>query len=71
MVAEGPEIETPYYNFTALTLLKDTLCSRRSGHLLFSDDLLLRTNIFRSNSCNGKHEPSIRLIAPGSLKGRC
>ncbi len=69
-VATGPEIETDYYNFTALNIPEDH--PARAMHDTFyiddADPLLLRTHTSPIQiRYMQEHEPPIKIIAPGKV----
>ena len=68
VVAEGPEIETPYYNFTALNTPEGHPARDVQDTFYFSDDLLLRTQTSSVQiRAMENMSPPIRLIAPGRV----
>lgn len=64
----GPEIETDYYNFTALNY-PDHHPARSEGNTLYIDD----THLLRTHTAAvyirmmEKHKPPLRIIAPGKI----
>lgn len=69
--AEGPEIETDYYNFEALNIPKDHPAREMQDTFYISDDVVLRTHtspvqirVMQSES------PPLRVIAPGAVYRR-
>jgi len=68
-VAEGPEIESDYFNFTALNMpenhparsMHDTFYVDRPGHLLRTHTSPIQIHYMRA------HEPPIRVLAPGRV----
>ena len=68
-VAEGPEVETPYYNFEALNIPDDH--PARDMHDTFylqQQDLILRTHTSPVQiHTMEKYSPPIRIIAPGKV----
>lgn len=68
MVAEGPEIETPYYNFTALNTPEGHPARDMQDTFYFSENLLLRTQTSSVQiRAMQNMTPPIRLIAPGRV----
>jgi phenylalanyl-tRNA synthetase alpha chain len=67
-VAEGPEIETDFYNFEALNIPKDHPARDMQDTFYLSDDTLLRTHTspVQIRSMQGR-QPPIRIIAPGKV----
>jgi len=70
-IAEGPELETDYYNFEALNIPRDHPARDMQDTFYISNDLLLRTHtspvqirVMESN------EPPLRVIAPGTVYRR-
>lgn len=67
-IAEGPEIETDYYNFEALNIPKDHPARDTQDTFYINDNVLLRT---QTSSCQirtmEKQKPPIRVIAPGRV----
>jgi len=67
-VAEGPEIETDFYNFTALNIPQDHPARAMHDTFYVDDQHVLRTHTspvqahFMQN-----HQPPIRIIAPGRV----
>lgn len=67
-VAEGPEVETDYYNFEALNLPKDHPARDTQDTFYFSENLLLRTATSPVQiHVMEQREPPIRIIAPGRV----
>jgi len=70
-VAEGPEIEKDFYNFEALNIPKDHPARDMQDTFYVSDDVVLRTHTspvqIRSML---KHQPPVRVIAPGTVYRR-
>ncbi len=68
VIAEGPELETDYYNFSALNFPEDHPARDMQDTFFISKDLLLRTHTspvqirYMEN-----HKPPIRIIAPGRV----
>jgi len=67
-VAEGPEIETDYYNFTALNIPEDHPARAMHDTFYLDDGLLLRTHTspVQVRYMQG-HPPPLRIIAPGRV----
>lgn len=70
-VAEGPEIETDYYNFEALNIPKDHPARDMQDTFYISGDLLLRTHTspVQIRVMQGQ-KPPLRVIAPGKVYRR-
>jgi phenylalanyl-tRNA synthetase alpha chain len=70
-VAEGPEVEFDYYNFTALNHPRDHPARMLADTFYFSDDVLLRTHTspMQVRSMEAA-EPPIYLIVPGKAYRR-
>ncbi|PLX98070.1 MAG: phenylalanine--tRNA ligase subunit alpha [Desulfuromonas sp.] len=70
-VAEGPEVEKDFYNFEALNIPKDHPARDMQDTFYVSEDVVLRTHTspvqIRSML---KHQPPVRLIAPGTVYRR-
>jgi len=67
-VAEGPEIETDYYNFEALNIPKDHPARDMQDTFYISDDIVLRTHTSPVQiRVMEKEEPPIKIIAPGRV----
>jgi len=67
-IAEGPEIETTYYNFTALNTPEGHPSRDMQDTFYFSDDVLLRTQTSSVQiRVMEKRRPPIRIIAPGRV----
>ncbi|MGC9518317.1 MAG: phenylalanine--tRNA ligase subunit alpha [Desulfuromonadaceae bacterium] len=70
-VAEGPEIEEDFYNFEALNLPRDHPARDMQDTFYISDNEVLRTHTspvqIRSML---KHQPPLRIIAPGTVYRR-
>lgn len=65
-VAEGPEIETDYYNFEALNIPKDHPARDAQDTFYITEDILLRTHTSPVQiRTMQKYKPPIRVIAPG------
>ncbi|EGO62396.1 phenylalanine--tRNA ligase subunit alpha [Acetonema longum] len=72
-IAEGPEVETDYYNFEALNLPKDHPARDMQDSFYITEDILLRTHTSpvqaRSMQAAEPNQP-IRIIAPGKVYRR-
>ena len=67
-IAEGPEVETDYFNFEALNFPKDHPARDMQDTFFVSDDLILRTHTSPMQiRMMTKKEPPLRLIAPGKV----
>ncbi|MCH7949661.1 MAG: phenylalanine--tRNA ligase subunit alpha [Candidatus Dadabacteria bacterium] len=67
-VAEGPEVETDYYNFEALNIPKDHPARDMQDTFYISDDVVLRTHTSPVQiRVMEKEEPPIKIIAPGRV----
>ncbi|MGK7927916.1 MAG: phenylalanine--tRNA ligase subunit alpha [Spirulina sp.] len=70
-VAEGPEMETEYYNFEALNIPADHPARDMQDTLYLPDGNLLRTHTSPVQvRYMETHEPPIRIIAPGRVYRR-
>lgn len=70
-VAEGPQIESDYYNFTALNTPEDHPARDMQDTFYFEDGNLLRTHTSSVQiRYMEKNEPPIRVIAPGRVYRR-
>ena len=70
-VAEGPQIESDYYNFTALNTPEDHPARDMQDTFYFEDGSLLRTHTSSVQiRYMEKNEPPIRIIAPGRVYRR-
>jgi phenylalanyl-tRNA synthetase alpha chain len=70
-VAEGPEIETDFYNFAALNMPKDHPARDMQDTFYISDDVVLRTHTSPVQIRTMlKHAPPVRVIAPGTVYRR-
>jgi phenylalanyl-tRNA synthetase alpha chain len=70
-VAEGPQIESDYYNFTALNTPEDHPARDMQDTFYFDDGNLLRTHTSSVQiRYMEKNEPPIRVIAPGRVYRR-
>lgn len=67
-IAEGPEIESDYYNFEALNIPKDHPARDTQDTFYINENVLLRT---QTSPCQirtmEKKKPPIRMIAPGRV----
>ncbi|MBA4494543.1 phenylalanine--tRNA ligase subunit alpha [Paenactinomyces guangxiensis] len=72
-VAEGPEIETDYYNFEALNFLKDHPARDMQDSFYFTPEMLLRTHTspvqVRTLEAKEGYVP-VRIICPGKVYRR-
>ncbi len=67
-VAEGPEIETDFYNFEALNIPKGHPAREMQDTFYISDDVVLRTHTSPVQvRVMEKHQPPIQIIAPGKV----
>lgn len=67
-VAEGPEIETDFYNFEALNIPKDHPARDMQDTFYISDDLVLRTHTSPVQvRVMETHQPPVQIIAPGKV----
>ena len=67
-VAEGPEIESDYYNFEALNIPKDHPARDMQDTFYITDDIVLRTHTSPVQiRTMEKKSPPIRIIAPGKV----
>ena len=70
-VAQGPEIETDYYNFEALNLPRDHPARDMQDTFYFSEDTLLRTHTSPVQiRAMQAQRPPIRIIVPGRVYRR-
>lgn len=70
-VAEGPQIETDYYNFTALNTPEDHPARDMQDTFYFEDGTLLRTHTSSVQiRYMEKHKPPIKIVAPGRVYRR-
>src|SRR4030042_4056658 len=70
-IAEGPEIETDYYNFEALNFPPHHPARDSWDTLYLGDDLLLRTHTSPMQiRIMEKCKPPIRIIIPGKVYRR-
>ncbi len=72
-IAEGPQVETDYFNFEALNLPKDHPARDMQDSFYITSDILLRTQTSpvqaRTMQAHNANEP-IRIIAPGRVYRR-
>jgi phenylalanyl-tRNA synthetase alpha chain len=72
-VAEGPEVETDYYNFEALNLPKDHPARDMQDSFFITEDILLRTQTSpvqaRTMESRGGQVP-VKIICPGKVYRR-
>ena len=67
-VAEGPEIENDYYNFTALNIPKEHPARDMQDTFYLEDDLLLRTHTSPVQiRYLEKNSPPVRIVSPGRV----
>jgi len=67
-IAEGPEVETDYYNFEALNFPKDHPARDMQDTFFVSDDIVLRTHTSPLQiRIMEKQRPPIRIIMPGKV----
>ena len=67
-VAEGPEIETDYYNFEALNIPKYHPARDMQDTFYVSDNIVLRTHTSPTQPrVMEKTDPPVRIIAPGKV----
>lgn len=67
-VADGPEIETDYYNFEALNIPKDHPARDMQDTFYISEDIVLRTHTSPVQIRTMERQaPPIRIIAPGAV----
>lgn len=71
-VAEGPEVETDYYNFEALNVPADHPARDMQDSFYFSPELLLRTHTspMQVRSMEELRPNPVRIIAPGRVYRR-
>ena len=70
-VAEGPEIESDYYNFEALNLPPDHPARDMQDTFYLAEDTLLRTHTSPVQiRWMQAHRPPVRIIAPGKVYRR-
>ncbi len=67
-VAEGPEVETDYYNFEALNIPKNHPARDMQDTFYISDDVVLRTHTSPVQiRIMEKLKPPVKIIAPGRV----
>ncbi len=67
-VAEGPEIETDYYNFEALNFPKEHPARDMQDTFFVSDEIVLRTHTSPLQvRVMEKQTPPVRVVAPGKV----
>ncbi len=67
-IAEGPEIETDYYNFEALNIPKHHPARDMQDTFYISDNVVLRTHTSPSQPrVMEKQAPPVRIISPGKV----
>lgn len=67
-IAEGPEIETDYYNFEALNIPKNHPARDMQDTFYLSHDLVLRTHTSPVQiRVMEKFKPPLRVVAPGAV----
>jgi phenylalanyl-tRNA synthetase alpha chain len=67
-VAEGPEVESDYYNFEALNIPKNHPARDMQDTFYISDDIVLRTHTSPTQPrVMEKQDPPVRIIAPGKV----
>ena len=67
-IAQGPEIETDYYNFEALNIPKDHPARDTQDTFYINDNILLRTQTSPVQiRVMEKQKPPIRIISPGRV----
>jgi len=70
-VAEGPEVEFDYYNFTALNYLPDHPARMLADTFYFTEEVLLRTHTSPMQvRAMEEQEPPIYIIVPGKVYRR-
>jgi len=70
-IAEGPEVETDYYNFEALNTPADHPARSLHDTFFISDDILLRTHTSPVQiRYMEKHRPPVYIIVPGKAYRR-
>ena len=67
-VSDGPEVETAFYNFTALNTPEDHPAREDADTFYFNDDQMLRT---QTSGCQIRYmennQPPFRMVAPGKV----
>lgn len=67
-IAEGPEVETDYYNFEALNFPKDHPARDMQDTFFVSDTIVLRTHTSPLQvRVMEKQQPPVRIVAPGKV----
>ncbi len=67
-VAEGPEVETDYYNFEALNIPKNHPARDMQDTFYVSDEIVLRTHTSPVQiRVMEKRKPPVKIIAPGKV----
>lgn len=67
-VVEGPEVETAYYNFTALNTPEHHPARDTQDTFYFTEDILLRTQTSPVQiRTMEKHKPPLKILAPGRV----
>ncbi len=67
-IAEGPEVETDYYNFEALNIPRDHPARDMQDTFYVSDNIVLRTHTSPIQvRIMEKRRPPVRIIAPGKV----
>ena len=67
-IAEGPEVETDYYNFEALNIPKYHPARDMQDTFYVSDNIVLRTHTSGSQPrVMEKNDPPVRIISPGKV----
>jgi phenylalanyl-tRNA synthetase alpha chain len=70
-VAEGPEVETDYYNFEALNIPKDHPARDMQDTFYVEDEILLRTHTSPVQiRTMARQPPPVRIICPGRVYRR-
>ncbi len=67
-IAEGPEVESDYYNFEALNIPKNHPARDMQDTFYVSDNIVLRTHTSPLQvRIMEKNEPPVRIVAPGKV----
>lgn len=67
-IAEGPEVETDFYNFEALNIPKNHPARDMQDTFYVSENIVLRTHTSPIQvRIMEKHQPPVRVIAPGKV----
>jgi phenylalanyl-tRNA synthetase alpha chain len=67
-IAEGPEVESDYYNFEALNFPKDHPARDMQDTFFVSDDVVLRTHTSPLQiRTMEKQKPPVRIVCPGKV----